>query len=405
MCSVHRTRGGKGRSSVRRGGGDELRYRRSPHLVFYWNGPSLIAFNYATRSRVAARPVVCEIIHFFDQWRSAEQLFEANAHLHRADLRKILALMVKRSLLHREHHAASDRERAMATWADWNPEAGFFHNATKDLHYGDLRTIERLTREKERVSPMPASVKRYAKARVVSLPPAQTGGPFLDTLLTRRTWRRFGKNPVSVSAFSTLLGLTAGVQGWLPAHSGQHVALKTSPSGGARHPIELYVLVRRVDGLARGLYHYACDRHALELVDGRGHSRPVERYLPTQTWYAGASALVFLTAVFERVQWRYTHPRAYRAALIEAGHLCQTFCLTATWLGLAPFCSMALADTRIEEDLKLDGITESVLYVAGVGTRPAAVAWTPSQPAGGRPAPLTSAATRRFPGLVTRPRR
>ena len=57
--------------------------------------------------------------------------------------------------------------------------------------------------------------------------------------------------------------------------------------------------------------------------------------------------------------------------LLEAGHVCQTFCLVATWLGLAPFCTMALADSRVEKDLGVDGITESVIYAAGVGSRPA----------------------------------
>jgi SagB-type dehydrogenase family enzyme len=80
--------------------------------------------------------------------------------------------------------------------------------------------------------------------------------------------------------------------------------------------------------------------------------------------------LVLLSAVFDRTRWRYEGPRAYRAVLIEAGHLCQTFCLTATWLGLAPFCSMALADSAIERMLGLDGVSESVLYAAGVGRRP-----------------------------------
>jgi SagB-type dehydrogenase family enzyme len=91
------------------------------------------------------------------------------------------------------------------------------------------------------------------------------------------------------------------------------------------------------------------------------------RYLPEQDWYEDAAALVFFVASFERIRWRYAYARAYRAAFIEAGHLCQTFCLTATWRGLAPFCSMALADSTIERDLDLDGISESVLYTAGVG--------------------------------------
>ena len=55
--------------------------------------------------------------------------------------------------------------------------------------------------------------------------------------------------------------------------------------------------------------------------------------------------------------------------LAEGGHFCQTFCLTATWQGLAPFCTMALADTTIERALGIDGVSESVLYAAGAGKK------------------------------------
>ena len=74
-----------------------------------------------------------------------------------------------------------------------------------------------------------------------------------------------------------------------------------------------------------------------------------------------------MTAVIERSRWKYRMARAYRVLLTEAGHLCQVFYLVATALGLAPFCTMALADSVIEQDLRLDAINESVLYVAGVG--------------------------------------
>jgi len=85
--------------------------------------------------------------------------------------------------------------------------------------------------------------------------------------------------------------------------------------------------------------------------------------------------VVMMTAVFPRTQWKYKFARAYRAVLAESGHLCQTFCFVATWLGLAPFCTIALADSRIEKDLGIDGVTESVLYAAGVGKRPAGMDW------------------------------
>jgi SagB-type dehydrogenase family enzyme len=103
----------------------------------------------------------------------------------------------------------------------------------------------------------------------------------------------------------------------------------------------------------------------------------VASYYPSSGYFAKAPAHVFLTAVFARQLWRYPYARAYRAALAEAGHVCQTFCLTATWLGLAPFCLMGLADSRIERDLGIDGITESVLYAAGAGHPPRGTSWAP----------------------------
>jgi SagB-type dehydrogenase family enzyme len=103
----------------------------------------------------------------------------------------------------------------------------------------------------------------------------------------------------------------------------------------------------------------------------------VTDYVPHQTWYRPAAALVLMTAVFARAQWRYPYSRAYRSVLFEAGHHCQNFLLLATSLGLAPFCTGALADSRIEADLGVDGASEAVLYACGVGARPAGVEWGP----------------------------
>ena len=377
-----------------------MRYRRSPHLVFYWRGATLIAQNYATLTEVRARPLVCEVLDDLDQWRTRDALMAEHPQLQPDQLQTLLNLLVESSLLQRDDRAVSDAERDLGGWADWNPAAGFFHNSTKDVDYGDLRTIERLMREKARAAPMPESVKRYPNARLVKLPTPRLSGTFARTLLQRRTWRQFGTRPVGLSAFSTLLALTAGVQTWLHDRHGGRVALKTSPSGGARHSIELYPVVLNVAGLARGLYHYACDTHELEFLDARLPARPVERYLPKQRWFSGAAAVFLFTAVFPRVQWRYAHARAYRTILIEAGHVCQSFCLTATSLGLAPFCSMALADSQIEADLKLDGVRESPIYAAGVGARPPGLGWTAAATIGTVRRNLTRRQERRFPGQV-----
>ena len=179
----------------------------------------------------------------------------------------------------------------------------------------------------------------------------------------------FTDTPMTLEDLATVLGVSAGIQKWALV-GGSKTPLKTSPSGGARHPIECYVVVRNVAGLKPAIYHYASERHRLERIGAPVSIDRMRAYVPQSPYFANASAMVFFTAVFARQLWRYTYSRAYRAALIEAGHVCQTFLLTATSLGLAPYCVMGLADTLIERDLGIDGITESVLYCAGVGRPP-----------------------------------
>jgi SagB-type dehydrogenase family enzyme len=125
------------------------------------------------------------------------------------------------------------------------------------------------------------------------------------------------------------------------------------------------------------VYHYCARRHALARLRAGATAAQIRSYLPHSGYFAGASALALFTAVFKRQLWRYPYSRAYRAALIEAGHVCQMFCLTSTALALAPFSVMALADSLIERDLGIDGITETVLYAAGVGRPPRNTSWAP----------------------------
>jgi len=200
-------------------------------------------------------------------------------------------------------------------------------------------------------------------------------GEFAHVLTKRRTWRKFDSKPLSLKALSTLLNLTVGVQAWVDTQEGP-VALKTSPSGGGRHPIEAYVAALQCQDVERGLYHYSADRHGLSRI-GDVRRPDVTKFLAGQDWFAAAGAVVFFTGVVARTMWRYPYGRAYRALLIEAGHVCQTFCLAATWLGLAPFCTLALADSAIEQKLGIDGVAEVILYAAGVGTQPANVRWAP----------------------------
>ena len=340
-------------------------------MISYWREGQLVFENFLTQRRVAASPLTSTILHFFDRHRPLRALCAALTEYTPGSLQYAARMLARHSLLQRQGEKPQTGEKELGAWSQWNPAAGFFHLSTKNLPFErdaakEFRGLLQLAKSK----PIPRPVKRYRKEPQVRLPAPAAESEFPRALVERRTWRKFSKRPVGLSLLGQLLGLTWGVRRWVEIPKLGSVAVKTSPSGGALHPIEAYVLARNVDGLRPGMYHYNGGDHRLELLRAGANSRQITDYLANQWWYGGAAFVVFMAAVFARTRWKYDYARAYRAVLIEAGHLCQTFCLTSTWLGMAPFCTMAFADSKIENALGLDGISESVVYVAGAGLRP-----------------------------------
>jgi SagB-type dehydrogenase family enzyme len=282
-----------------------------------------------------------------------------------------LEQLVLHGLLVEKGTVGARRDAQLArVWSRWLPE-GSFHFATKHNRYVDPEmTTAKLIKLLPK-SPPPESFKTYPDVKAIRLPPRQRiASEFVNVLLKRRTHRRFGSSAISINELADLLSLSWGITGYIPTGMFGRLPLKTSPSGGARHPVEVYVAALRVDGLEPGLYHYHAAKHRLEQIRLTSMSKLAERYCAGQKHAGKAAALFIMTAVFPRSMYKYHRPRAYRVVMLDAGHLAQTFSLVATWMRLAPFTTAALNDTLIEENLGIDGINESVLYVAGVG-RPA----------------------------------
>ncbi len=253
-------------------------------------------------------------------------------------------------------------------WRAWDGVAQWYHYATRDVPVTPRRT--------PRPAPPPPITTRRSVGRIRLPRPALHGG-LREALIARRTWRQLRDAPLSLQDLGTLLGVTFGIQAWADAPGAGWSALKTSPSGGARHSLEAYLCVRRVDGLDAGLYHYRGDRHRLDLLAPGCTARDIGRFLPGQDGYRRAAVVCVLAATLSRVTWRYSHARAYRVILIEAGHLAQTFALVASALGLASFSTGALADSPLEAAFGLSPSTSPVVYAVGAGQRPAGVDWAP----------------------------
>ena len=360
------------------------RYRRSPHVVAYWQPDGLVLHQFARGTRTVAAPPVFALLDAAATWRTVTELAAAVPGASPAALQSLLHALVRRGLLETATAARSPtpeaHDAAASQWGAWNPVAGFFHDATRNVRFSPRRLANAALRRRAREAPPPVAVTTRPDARpadVHVLPPPATGSALAATLRARRSWRRLGRGALPLETLATLLGLTWGVQAWVDVDGFGWMPLKTSPSGGARHAVEAYVAVRRIEGVAPGIYHYEAASHRLVRVRRGLPARALAACVPHQAWMAGAPAMVFMTAVFARAQWRYQTPRAYRTVLAEVGHHAQTFCLLATDHELAPFCTMALADSATERLLGVDGLHEAVLYAVGVAPRPAGAAWAP----------------------------
>ncbi|NHZ93280.1 putative peptide maturation dehydrogenase [Massilia sp. CCM 8733] len=220
-------------------------------------------------------------------------------------------------------------------------------------------------------APPEPAIERGDSAHAIPLPAAQPG-PLDEQLLRRYTGRNYDPAaPLPPEVLARLLQRTFGVQ--LESMMAQEALVfkKTSPSAGGLHPTEAYVLVRRVPGIAPGLYHYHALRHALEPMaslepdDAREMAR---QFVADQHWFVDAPVMVVMAARVARNFWKYrNHAKAYRALMLDAGHLSQTFYLLATEAGMPAFVTAAVNEKAIERAFGLDPLSDAVVAVCGCG--------------------------------------
>jgi len=351
--------------------GNAPRYRRSPYLISYWVGPIAVIENYLTGEKVAAEGLVADLLSYSEKPRTVAEVCAEFPDTKAAVVQGVLRSLARCGLVEAVPPRGEKAGQRFNGWKAWSPSASYFHFSTKNVKYarGEVEDFGRLRKLAAEI-PLPTRKKTGSGVKTVVLSRARGGGEFVRVLEERRTWREFSAEPLELTQLEELLRLSFGVQGWARIPGVGRLPLKTSPSGGALHPLEAYIAIRKVRGIERGIYRYDDERHRLEWVSRELGKKELRRMLAGQDWFCDAAVIVFLTAVFPRTQWKYEHPRAYRVVLAEAGHVCQTFCLTATWLGLAPFCTMAFADSEIEKVLRVDGVEESLVYVMGAGARP-----------------------------------
>ena len=176
----------------------------------------------------------------------------------------------------------------------------------------------------------------------IALPqPALDGKLSLEkALLSRRSVRDFKDQALTLSQLSQLLWAAQGItdpQGFRPA-----------PSAGALYPLEIYVVVGKVEGLPAGVYKYRPKGHqVVRVLSGDRRKEVARAALDQEALKQGAVVLLF-SGVYERTSWKYAE-RAERYVHMEAGHAAQNVLLQATALGLGAVPMGAFQDEEVKK--------------------------------------------------------
>ncbi|MBM4295148.1 MAG: SagB/ThcOx family dehydrogenase [Deltaproteobacteria bacterium] len=202
----------------------------------------------------------------------------------------------------------------------------------------------------------PDAVRRIALQADPGLP-----GDLWDCLRRRRSQRQYQTRPLRLEELAALLWAAQGV-----SFSSRNYLLRTAPSAGALYPVETYVAVHQVEGLAPGIWHLEVPDFELALIREGDARRPLTDAGLFQSFLGTAGAVFIWTGILNRAMWKYRE-RAIRYLFLDAGHICQNLMLAATALGLGTCPVGAFFDGEVEELLGVDGREEVALYLASVG--------------------------------------
>jgi SagB-type dehydrogenase family enzyme len=241
-------------------------------------------------------------------------------------------------------------------------------------HRSDLRAVDRniAAMSSPVLQRMTASAyKRYPSARCIALAKhanVPTLMSFDEALLTQHSFRDFTGEGILLAHVNKLLQMACGITGWGGLPSGDRQFLRTASSGGGFCPIEVYVLIRSVQGLPGGIYHYNPVKHCLEILR-EGDVVASDLTSITFTAELKKAAVVFgLTGIALKSRLNYAES-GYRFMLLEAGHIAQSLLLTANSLNLRALPIGGFVDDELDRLLNVDGVEETSLYLVAVGRR------------------------------------
>lgn len=229
--------------------------------------------------------------------------------------------------------------------------------------------LERVAQRAERYDDLPSLYKEYEGVPQIEL--EDVGTPTFGSVANvlgesgAKTGRNGQNTAIDSETLSEVLFYTFGEIGRQSLDGVGEFLLKTSPSGGSRHPTEAYVISFDVDGIEKGVYHYSVKNHSLERL---GETNGIAGALSQRQSSAESmpSFVVIFTSVLARDMWKYRDPRAYRIPNHDVGHVMETFRLVCNASELAVTFERRFDKQELAAQLGLDRLGEPILACASV---------------------------------------
>ena len=178
-----------------------------------------------------------------------------------------------------------------------------------------------------------------------------------EALLKRQSIRDYSDLEISLENLSQLFWAAQGVT--------RQGGGRTAPSAGALYPLELYILIRKVEKINPGIYHYDPHKHSLSLVKSGNFSNDLMEASLNQHPIGDAVINIIITAEFLRTTKKYGE-RGNQYVYLEAGHAAQNIYLQATALELGTVVIGAFKDELVQNVIGCPDSHKPV-YVIPVG--------------------------------------
>lgn len=250
-------------------------------------------------------------------------------------------------------------------WYNWH-EASAYQEATRDYPFLRMDLPDAFVQDDRRMeeyvarTPVPPIYMQVEAMSSVPLPRLRVGesADALVAALSKEERR-------GLEGLGLLFDICFGERARRPFGVQGHFLRKSIPSGGARHPTEIFFASFAGSPVSLGVYHYNVEHHRLDAISLGDTSGAFEHttFDLFKKYVVTPIGLLVFTSHWERAMWRYRDARSWRAPLIDVGHALMAYRTLCQQLGFGYYTYQKFRDRELCRLIGRDPVQTTPLFV------------------------------------------